>query len=512
MGVKGMLFVIVALVLVEVEVEVVAIDDIDSTQIALHGCQRNCGDVQIPYPFGIGKTENGTTCFLDKPFNLTCNSSSSSLTSGNVQVININISQGQSDMLIFVSKYCYNSSYGNNAVSSQPSGLISSSSFTISSKDNKFISVGCDTYGYLNSFYNNNAGYSTGCLTRCYGNTKEIKDGDCSGIGGGFGTVFKGVLENNTIVAIKKSRIVDADQVDQFIHEVIVLSQVNHRNVVKLLGCCLETEVPLLVYEFVRNGTLFDFIHNENKRNHFNWENRLRIATETVGALSYLHSSASIPIVHRDVKSTNILLDEDYTAKVSDFGASKFVPLNQNTLATVVQGTFGYLDPEYMQTCQLTEKSDVYSFGVVLAELLTGKKPLMFEKSEEKTNLAMYLTSCLEEDRLFEALQVGILNEENKQEIVEVAIVAAKCLRLKGEERPSMKEVAMELEGIRLMSKSHWVNNADKNFEEIQHLLPVSSSSEKYEHGDSSSGSHQNTKYDSIIRDQEVLIALPSGR
>ncbi|XP_025606432.1 wall-associated receptor kinase 5 [Arachis hypogaea] len=759
MGVKGMLFVIVALVLVEVEVEVVAIDDIDSTQIALHGCQRNCGDVQIPYPFGIGKTENGTTCFLDKPFNLTCNSSSSSLTSGNVQVININISQGQADMLIFVSKYCYNSSYGNNAVSSQPSGLISSSSFTISSKDNKFISVGCDTYGYLNSFYNNNAGYSTGCLTRCYGNTKEIKDGDCSGIGccevdippkmrsvstqagtffnfqdslvfnncsysfvvkngnytfkkahlenlpyemlpvvfnwsvgnetckkslnrgtnickgnsicmdaesgygyrcqcqkgfegnpylhnctdidecetgqhscaskhncrneigfhgcfcpngqsgngstiegchkknllpqivigasagfiaifvgtsllylthqkrkfiklkekffkqnggllllqqlssreesshtiqiftakelkkatnnydenliigrGGFGTVFKGVLENNTIVAIKKSRIVDADQVDQFIHEVIVLSQVNHRNVVKLLGCCLETEVPLLVYEFVRNGTLFDFIHNENKRNHFNWENRLRIATETVGALSYLHSSASIPIVHRDVKSTNILLDEDYTAKVSDFGASKFVPLNQNTLATVVQGTFGYLDPEYMQTCQLTEKSDVYSFGVVLAELLTGKKPLMFEKSEEKTNLAMYLTSCLEEDRLFEALQVGILNEENKQEIVEVAIVAAKCLRLKGEERPSMKEVAMELEGIRLMSKSHWVNNADKNFEEIQHLLPVSSSSEKYEHGDSSSGSHQNTKYDSIIRDQEVLIALPSGR
>ncbi|QHN87806.1 Wall-associated receptor kinase [Arachis hypogaea] len=195
--------------------------------------------------------------------------------------------------------------------------------------------------------------------------------------------------------------------------EVIVLSQVNHRNVVKLLGCCLERS-PLLVYEFVRNGTLFDFIHNENKRNHFNWENRLRIATETVGALSYLHSSASIPIVHRDVKSTNILLDEDYTAKVSDFGASKFVPLNQNTLATVVQGTF------------------------------VGRE----------TNLAMYLTSCLEEDRLFEALQVGILNEENKQEIVEVAIVAAKCLRLKGEERPSMKEVAMELEGIRLMSKS----------------------------------------------------------
>ncbi|XLS62911.1 hypothetical protein HN51_017139 [Arachis hypogaea] len=331
---------------------------------------------------------------------------------------------------------------------------------------------------------------------------------------GGYGTVFKGVLENNTIVAIKKSKVVDADQlqVEQFINEVIVLSQINHRNVVKLLGCCLETEVPLLVYEFVSNGTLFDFIHNENKRNHFNWENRLRIAAEAAGALSYLHSSASIPIVHRDVKSANILLDEDYTAKVSDFGASRFVSVDQNALATVVQGTIGYLDPEYMQTNQLTEKSDVYSFGVVLAELLTGKKPFSFVKLEEKTNLVTYFLSCLKEDCLFEALQVGILNEGNKQEIVEVAIVAAKCLRLKGEERPSMKEVAMELEGIRLMSKCHWINNRDKNFEEIQHLLPMSSSSEKYEHGDSSSGSHQNTKYDSIIKDQEVLIALPSGR
>ncbi|CAN6721485.1 unnamed protein product [Malus baccata var. baccata] len=293
---------------------------------------------------------------------------------------------------------------------------------------------------------------------------------------GGFGTVYKGILADGRVVAIKKSKMVDQGQIEQFINEVVVLSQINHRNVVKLLGCCFETKVPLLVCEFVNHGTLFEYIHNTTNsfKFHAPWEIRLRIATETAGVLSYLHSAASVPIIHRDVKSTNILLDENLTAKVSDFGASRLVPLDKAQLSTMVQGTLGYLDPEYLQTSQLTEKSDVYSFGVVLAELL---KALSFDKPEEERNLAMYFLSALKDDRLLQVLDDCIVTEANIEQLKEVSNLAKRCLRIKGEERPTMKEVAMVLEGLRRMTK---------------HLLgEISMETISYEGGgDSSSGYH----------------------
>ncbi|XP_012854914.1 PREDICTED: wall-associated receptor kinase 3-like [Erythranthe guttata] len=322
---------------------------------------------------------------------------------------------------------------------------------------------------------------------------------------GGFGTVYKGILPDNTLVAVKKSKRVDPNQTEQFINEVLVLSQINHRNVVRLLGCCFETEVPLLVYEFVDNGTLSSHVHNPSKARYLNWETRLKIAAETAGVLSYLHSSASTSIIHRDVKSDNILLDSNYTAKVADFGASKLVPQDQTQLSTMVQGTFGYLDPEYMQTNQLTEKSDVYSFGVVLLELLTGRGAIRFDKPEVEKNLSYFFLSLLKEDRILEIIDDSIVGD-NYEQIMEVAKLAKECLNVKGEDRPSMKEVAMELEGLRLGGKQYsWARN---NEDETESLMLRERSISGFVNGD---GNSTSVGFDSI-RQEVILPVLGGGR
>ncbi|KAK4564536.1 hypothetical protein RGQ29_006561 [Quercus rubra] len=281
---------------------------------------------------------------------------------------------------------------------------------------------------------------------------------------GGQGTVYKGMLVDGRIVAIKKCNIVDEGNLEQFINEIIILSQINHRNVVKLLGCCLETEVPLLVYEFIPNGTLFQYLHEENEDFPLlTWDMRLRIVTEIAGALSYLHSAASQPIYHRDIKSSNILLDDKYRAKVADFGTSRSMAIDQTHVTTLVYGTIGYLDPEYFQTGQFTEKSDVYSFGVVLVELLTREKPISSMRSQEGRSLSTYFIHSLKENRLFDILDTQVSKVSNRDEVMAISNLAKRCLHLNGKKRPTMIEILMELEGVQKISP------VQPNFEELEY-------------------------------------------
>ncbi|KNA26000.1 hypothetical protein SOVF_001450 [Spinacia oleracea] len=286
---------------------------------------------------------------------------------------------------------------------------------------------------------------------------------------GGFGTVYKGILPNNQVVAIKKSMVSDQSQVEQFINEVVILSQTNHRNVVKLVGCCLEIQVPLLVYEFVSNGNLFEHIHSLRiGARWLSWENCLRISTEAANAIAYLHSAASMPIIHRDIKSSNILLDDNFTAKIADFGVSRLVPIDQTQVTTLVQGTFGYLDPEYFLTSNLSEKSDVYSFGVVLVELLTKRKPISWETGLEDRNLAMIFISSLKSNQFFDILEPQLLKEASQEQLVTIAELVEKCLSVKGEDRPSMKDVASVLEELGKQAKDgHQYNQGNNDIHDM---------------------------------------------
>ncbi|KAJ0693922.1 putative protein kinase RLK-Pelle-WAK family [Helianthus annuus] len=214
------------------------------------------------------------------------------------------------------------------------------------------------------------------------------------------------MLVDGRIVAVKKSKVVDESQLEQFINEVVILSQVNHRNVVKLLGCCLETDVPLLVSEFIPNGTLYDHLHNKTDEFPISLNVRLQIATEVAGALSYLHSTTSIPIYHRDIKTTNVLLDDKYRAKVSNFGTSRFVAIDQTHLTTLVEGTFGYLDPY---------------FGVVLVELLTGEKPISLTRFGEHKNLATHFMLAMEEGNVMSIFDSVVIKEGMRDVLLVIA-------------------------------------------------------------------------------------------
>jgi serine/threonine protein kinase len=266
---------------------------------------------------------------------------------------------------------------------------------------------------------------------------------------GGHGMVYKGTLDDRKEVAIKKSKIINDDWREEFVNEIIILSQINHRNIVRLLGCCLDVDVPMLVYEFIPNGTLSELLHGTDCRAPISLDLRLKIATQSAEALAYLHSSTSCTIIHGDVKSANILLDDQYNAKVADFGASALKSMDEREFIRFVQGTLGYLDPECFISHQLTEKSDVYSFGVVLLELITRKRATYDDKSNKKKSLSYIFLSMFRQNKHRSMVDSEITDEAVMEVLEKLAKLAVHCLRPSGDDRPTMKEVAEYLQLLR---------------------------------------------------------------
>ncbi|KAF3433648.1 hypothetical protein FNV43_RR24751 [Rhamnella rubrinervis] len=276
---------------------------------------------------------------------------------------------------------------------------------------------------------------------------------------GGYGEVYKGILEDGTVVAVKCAKLGNTKGTDQVLNEVRILCQVNHRSFVHLLGCCVELEQPILVYEYIENGTLLEHLRGKSS---LSWKNRLQVAYDTADGLAYLHFSAVPPIYHRDVKSSNILLDEKLNAKVSDFGLSRLAHTDLSHISTCAQGTLGYLDPEYYRNYQLTDKSDVYSFGVVLLELLTSQKAIDFTREADDVNLAVYVQRMVSEERLMDVIDPMLKEGASSLELdtmKALGFLAVGCLEEKRQNRPSMKEVTEEIEYIMSIATAKVVVN-----------------------------------------------------
>ncbi|KAG6729102.1 probable receptor-like protein kinase At5g24010 [Carya illinoinensis] len=270
---------------------------------------------------------------------------------------------------------------------------------------------------------------------------------------GGFGKVYKATLHNGMTVAVKRSDPKHGQGLPEFETEVLVLSKIRHRHLVSLIGYCEERFEMILVYEFMENGTLRDHLYDPNekskrssKRSKLSWKQRLEICISSAKGLHYLHTCSHGGIIHRDVKSTNILLNKNYVAKVADFGLSKSGPNDPDHFSVGIKGSFGYMDPEYFRSLQFTEKSDVYSFGVVLLEVLCARPAIINSTKREEINLAewgMLWQMKGQLENIIDPLLVGDINHDSLRKFGETA---EKCLKGDGANRPTMLDVIWDLE------------------------------------------------------------------
>ncbi|KAL3619807.1 putative serine/threonine-protein kinase pbl21 [Castilleja foliolosa] len=279
--------------------------------------------------------------------------------------------------------------------------------------------------------------------------TKNFREANLIGEGG-FGSVYKGSLEDSgMIVAVKQLNLDGLQGNQEFIVEVLMLSLLHHPNLVNLIGYCAHGDQRLLVYEFMPMGSLENHLFDlEPGQKPLSWSKRLKIAVGAARGLEYLHCKANPPVIYRDLKSSNILLDNDYNVKLSDFGLAKLGPVGDNThVSTRVMGTYGYCAPEYAMSGKLTLKSDIYSFGVVLLELITGRKAMDFSKKPGEQNLVVWSRPFLKDRRIVTQMVDPLLQGGfSGKSIRHAVVITTMCLQEQAYARPVISDVVTALE------------------------------------------------------------------
>lgn len=264
---------------------------------------------------------------------------------------------------------------------------------------------------------------------------------------GGYGVVYKGRLINGTEIAVKKLLNNMGQAEKEFRVEVEAIGHVRHKNLVRLLGYCVEGIHRMLVYEYINNGNLEQWLRGAMRQHGtLTWEARMKIVLGIAKALAYLHEAIEPKVVHRDIKSSNILIDEEFNGKLSDFGLAKLLGSGKSHIATRVMGTFGYVAPEYANTGLLNEKSDVYSFGVLLLEAVTGRDPVDYSRPQDEVNLVEWFKLMVGSRRTEELVDPDIENKPSTRTLKRALIVALKSIDPDSEKRPKMGQVVRMLE------------------------------------------------------------------
>ncbi|KAA8524156.1 hypothetical protein F0562_010413 [Nyssa sinensis] len=264
---------------------------------------------------------------------------------------------------------------------------------------------------------------------------------------GGYGVVYRGRLINGTEVAVKKllNNLGQAEK--EFRVEVEAIGHVRHKNLVRLLGYCIEGVHRMLVFEYVNNGNLEQWLHGAMRQHGtLTWEARMKVLLGTAKALAYLHEAIEPKVVHRDIKSSNILIDDEFNAKVSDFGLAKLLGSGESHITTRVMGTFGYVAPEYANTGLLNEKSDIYSFGVLLLEAVTGRDPVDYGRPANEVNLVEWLKMMVGNRRAEEVVDPNLEIKPSTRALKHALLVSLKCVDPDSEKRPKMSQVVRMLE------------------------------------------------------------------